>query len=56
MITLFNLTVLLFVVGVLFLFFGRYSDPMTDIIGFLCIIVSFIIMSLNAYSFLNLMV
>ena len=47
MISLLTISIILFIIGVLLLFFGDSDSAVTDVIGFVCIIIGYIL----AYSF-----
>ena len=43
MISLLTISIILFIIGVLLLFFGNTDSAVTDVIGFICIIIGYII-------------
>ena len=43
MITLLTISIILFIIGVLLLFFGNSDSAVTDVIGFVCIIIGYIL-------------
>ena len=43
MIILLTISIILFIIGVLLLFFGDSDSAVTDVIGFVCIIIGYIL-------------
>ena len=43
MIILLTISIILFIIGVLLLFFGNSDSAVTDVIGFVCIIIGYIL-------------
>ena len=43
MITLLTISIIIFIIGVLLLFFGNSDSAVTDVIGFVCIIIGYIL-------------
>ena len=43
MITLLTISIIIFIIGVLLLFFGNGDSAVTDVIGFVCIIIGYIL-------------
>ena len=43
MISLLTISIILFIIGVLLLFFGNTDSAVTDVIGFICIIAGYIL-------------
>ena len=43
MIILLTISIIIFIIGVLLLFFGNSDSAVTDVIGFVCIIIGYIL-------------
>ena len=43
MISLLTISIIFFIIGVLLLFFGNSDSAVTDVIGFVCIIIGYIL-------------